>query len=274
VGPGSWLDDFELRYLCLERSGAGGGEEPPARPAAPSTTPALREGHYRALEQIEDPTAYDVTRNLYEEHIGGHGVYLRPTDAGFTVVSLDFERCGSMVEVGEEGTQQHSLRRLPPDARQVARACEGYEAKVATLERICEKERFSLAIVARALADDLSLPRAGTYFVHQDWRLPEGDTLDLLGVEPASGRLLAIVLEGSRAEARAEDPSKGGDARAQAKLYADLLYRDRRELYPFFERLARALARHHRGPEALRSLRLDPARRPRCAVWWPEGSGS
>lgn len=274
VGPGSWLDDFELRYLCLERSGAGDGKEPPARRAGPSAAPALREGHYRAVEQIEDATAYPTTRQLYAERIGGHGVYLRPTGSGFTVVSLDFERCGAIVEVGEEGTQQHSLRRLPPDDRQVARACEGYEAKLAASKRVCEKERFSLAIVARALEEDLSLPRAGTYFVHQDWRFPEGDTLDLLGVEPASGRLLVIVLTGSRAEARKEDPDKGGDARAQAKLFADRLYRDRRELYPFFERLARGLARHHRGPESFQNLRLDPARRPRCAVWWAEGPGA
>jgi len=272
VGPGSWLDDFELRYLRLERSGAVRGEEQPTRATTPATAPALREGHYRALEQVEDPVAYDTTRQLYAERIGGHGVYLRPTDSGFTVVSLDFERCGTIVAVGAEGTQQHSLRRLPPDARRVARACEGYEAKLAASTRVSAVDRFSLAIVARALAEDLSLPRAGTYFVCQGWRFPEGGTVDLVGVEPASGRLLVVVLKGSRAESRKEDQDKGGDARAQATLYADRLYRDRRELYPFFERLARAMAQHHGGPRSLRNLRLDPGRKPRCAVWWPEGS--
>ena len=102
--------------------------------------------------------------------------------------------------------------------------------------------------------------------------VPRGGRVDLLAVEPASGCLVIIELKGSERKARAPDPKKGGDAWQQAEAYAGRLHAHRKEFYPFFERLARVLARHHGAPEALQQLQLDPEHRPRTCVAWP-GSG-
>jgi hypothetical protein len=48
----------------------------------------LRRGHWRALELLEDTRGVLDTLARFE-HALGHPVYLRPTDRGLTVISLD-----------------------------------------------------------------------------------------------------------------------------------------------------------------------------------------
>ena len=119
----------------------------------------------------------------------------------------------------------------------------------------------------------MSLPAKGVYFVHQEWKLPDGSKLDLLGVEPATGRLVVIELKDSEQAARKNDGKKGGDAWRQAEHYARLVYEHREDLYPFFERLARAQARGVAAAEQLAELRVSMELEPRQLVWWPGSLG-
>ena len=258
LGRATWLREFELRYLALDRSEQAVGRS------------VVSEGHLHALSQIEEGTSYNTTRDLYRAQ-NGLEVYLRPTDSGFTVLSLDAERCASMVGVGARESHQHRLVNLSADPELVRAAVVGYGTKIASLGRASDEERYALALVRGALSSSLRLPRLDTYFIHQEWRLPDGNKIDLLGVEPSSGRLVVIELKASEAGARKSDPRKGGDAWAQSQSYADTLYRYRDRLYPFFERLGRALARHHGSPPEMPSLRLDPAHLPLACVSWPGG---
>jgi len=206
---------------------------------------------------------------LYRTHVGCP-VYLRPTDSGFTVLSLDHRRCSSMIGVGGRGTRQHVLTRLPPGEAQVLRAWQGYQQKLASLRRGSEEERFALRIVARALEDGLRLPGGDLFFLHQEWRLPQGGRLDLLAVRPSAQRLVVIELKGSQNEARRHDHAKGGDAWDQARGYAAEIHRHRGELYPFFQRLARVMGRHHNAPRLMREVVLAPEQPPEVCVLWPD----
>jgi hypothetical protein len=174
-----------------------------------------------------------------------------------------------MIGVGGRGTNEHTVRTLPPDPARVARALAGYHAKRTSLRRPSTEETYALRLIASALCGDLSLGPA--YFVTQEWRLPSGGKLDLLCADPHERCLVVVELKDSKAAARRSDPGKGGDAWAQARSYAAELHEHRLELYPFFERLGRALARHHGAPAEMRALTLDPDRAPRALVSWPGG---
>ena len=58
----------------------------------------------------------------------------------------------------------------------------------------------------------LSLPRLGAYFIHQEWKLPSGKKVDLLGIEPRQGRLVVVELKASEKDARHVDARTGGTA--------------------------------------------------------------
>lgn len=292
LGEGSWLDAFHVRYLDLQRSadisGGTGTTSQPRSDAAPTAQPGahtaprpldrsptgpLQAGHMLCLTEMETPDGYPRTRALYRQALGGVDVYLRPTASGFTVLSLDAGRCASMIGVGGRDTRQHTIKRLPPERASVEAAVAGYEAKRGTLGRSSEEERYALDLMTAALSDPQgpALPRPDTYLVAQEWRLPSGDKLDLLAVNIRTGRLVVIELKASESAARERDANKGGDAWEQAVQYASALHDHRTDLYPFFERLARALGRHHGGPRELVNLALDPEATPETAVSWPGG---
>lgn len=263
----AWLADLRRRYLELSAS------EACAAPAA-AVTPtvhggAVREGHLHALALVESD-AYRTTLDRYAEHLGVNGVYLRPTEQGLTVISTDPRRCPKMLGVGARDSGQEHLSRLPPTDEQVRVAVEGFREKVRTVRDRKPEEQFSLSLLARALGTGLGLPES-LHLVCQEWRLPTedgGDKLDLLAVDLSARALVVVELKRSHDAARAPD-RHGRDAAAQADHYADLLHQHRQALYPYFQRLARALARHHDGPEAMRTLLLDPEQRPRALVWTP-----
>lgn len=223
-------------------------------------------GHLRSLEQLERRSDYLETRALYAAHIPA-GVYLRPTNRGFTVVSLDAAACEKMVGVGGS-PKTCTLGSLPPARAVVADAIARYREKLPTLERGRPEDLFSLRVVARALDGDLELPHAGLYFVHQEWRLP-GLRIDLVAVDPRRGRFSTVELKATQRHAERADAKKGGTALAQAERYARALHERRTELYPYFERLARALACHHGGPRQMQELRVDPEHVPDACVAWP-----
>ena len=259
LGNGSWLDDFAVRYLDLHLSHASTAKRNSVSPKPAG--PTVRRGHWAALEQLELPDAYAQTRAMYRELLGTD-VYLRPTDSGFTVLSLDSTTCDSMIGVGSRGGNEHSLRRLPPERHQVEAACAGYHDKRSSLKRASAEERYALRLIQAALSNGLGVPRPNTYFVTQEWRLPSGKKLDLLCVDPLGRRLVVVELKADEATAR----SSGA---AEARQYAEEIHQHRAELYPFFQRLARTLARHHHAPALLHNLELDPNLPPQSAVSWP-----
>lgn len=269
AGGASWLDAFHQRYVDLAGSAACvavATSPPPVTPARP-----VRNGHEACVRRLEDAAAYRQTRAMYAEALGGVEVYLRPTDAGFTVLSLDAQSCRSMIGVGAKGTNQHTLTTLPPDPTSVKAAVAGYEQKRESLNRGSAEETYALGLIGRALSSGLALPRSSTYFVTQEWRLPSTGKTDLIGVDPATGRLVIIELKSTEADARGSAGKKGGDAWHQARSYAAEVHAHRRELYPFFQRLARALAQNHDAPPEVCGVTLDPEHMPDACVSWPGG---
>lgn len=228
--------------------------------------PPVRNGHLRALEELENTAAYLRTRELYRDALGGTEVYLRPTDEGFTVLSLDALRCESMVGVGSRGGREHVVCSLPPCERQVLSAAKGYIDKRDSLRRKSKEERHALELIGGALADGLQLSPRSIYFVAQEWRLPSGDKIDILGLDRDARALVVVELKSNEGSARHDDAKKSGDAWEQAQRYAAEIFAHRATLYPFFERLARALATAHGGPD---ELALDLDRAPLAAVSWP-----
>lgn len=228
----------------------------------------VRRGHWRSLEQIENSERYKRTRALYRETLGGVDVFLRPTASSLTVLSLDADNCSSMIGVGARNTKQHALYSLPPDLEKVRIAVAGYEAKRASLMRPSTEETYALHLVASALANGLKLDSG--YFITQEWRLPTSGKIDILCANPKERRLVVLELKRSKAEAY---KAQGNSANAwgQAENYADMVYQHRNELYPFFERLGRALAKNHDAPAEMRELNLDYDRRPSVLVSWPGG---
>ena len=272
LGSSAWLDDFERRYILLEQS------ERPA-PKTPSVTrrrrtsdgSALREGHMRAVSLFSDVDAYHETRARYRSVVGPRSVYLRPTNDRLTVINLDYEADGAMVGVGANGSEY--LTQLPPSLRQIQSALADYREKLSrgSRQRYSAEERNALSLISRALDGGQSLPGfPGVFFVHQEWRFPNGQKLDILGIEPSASRLLVLELKSSETDAKKFDAKKGGDAWGQAKHYADLLFQHRAQLYPFFADLAKAMALLHGGPALVRDVELDIELRPRIAVGWPD----
>jgi hypothetical protein len=261
---------FFVTYSERPDEAGHGGLSGGAATAVGVKSSAVRAGHLRAVAQLEAVDAVHDTLALYRAVMRSrHGVYLRPTHQGFTVLSLDHERCSAMVAVGAVGTTHHNLTRLPAQSAFVERAVRGYETKIAGMGRASPEERYSLNLVSGALSAGLILEGLGVHFVSQEWRFPVGGRMDILGVDLAQRRLVVVELKASARHAAKVDARKGGDATQQAEAYAELLFRERAVLYPFFERLARAMARIYQGPEAMKQLRLDMTLGPSVLVAAP-----
>jgi hypothetical protein len=230
---------------------------------------AVTAGHERALDLLADKSSVEQTLAMYRARMGDVALYLRPTDAGLTVLSLDSQRCSSMISVGA-ANGGGLLKALPPSPAEVERAVADYEHKRDTLQRASAEERFVLGLMAGALRDRLRLAGTEWLFLHQEWRLtlPVGPgKVDLLAVDPRTGRVVVIECKKSAVAAEAKD-RHGLDAAQQADAYAAVIWEHRRELYPFFERLLGAIAAVY--APGLGAVSLDPTGAPTTAVWWPD----
>jgi hypothetical protein len=227
-------------------------------------------GHWASLALLAEAEAVRETLDRYERALGSP-VYLRVTGAGLTVMSLDVERCRSMISVGSRDRRDDILNALPPDRERVRSAVAGYEAKRDGLARGSVEERFALEQIAAALQSGLQLPGTGWLFVHQEWRLrlPEGPgKIDLLAFDPASRRLVVIECKAGERDVRKPD-RHGWPAARQADEYAAAIWRSRDELYPYLGALALAMGRAYAPDVDEGSFVLDAAAPPTTAVWWP-----
>ena len=241
----SWAGMFQRRYLNL------------------SPVPAVRPGHWRSLRMLKDHQAHRSTIDAYAREMQGIPVYLRPTDDGLTVLSLDYTRCTSMIGVGTRRTEEHKLRGdLPPSEDKIRQAVEGYQDKVNSLKRVSREEQFALRIMRQAYDRGLAMGTSGLYFVAQEWKLPSGVRLDILAVRPEQGRLVVVELKSDERAARES-------ADEQGRGYAQEIHAYRRELYPFFQRLARAMAKVHGAEAGMDEVVLDEGVEPEVVVAWP-----
>lgn len=267
AGSRQWIAAFRRRYLDL---GPPAPSPTNARQDLRSTTaPAIRDGHWRALGLVES-REYLPTWSLYRDVLEGSGVYFRPTEKGLTVICTDPILCPKMVGVGGRDTGDEYLSDLPPPRGHVERAVAGFRAKLATVHDQKPEEQFSLRLLDKALRSGLAL-RDQLHFICQEWRLSttdRGDKLDILAVDVAARQLVVVELKRS-AEATHASDKNGRVAIEQARYHAAALYEHRLEYYPFFERLARALAKRHGGPLAMQELVLGRDLRPRAVVWVP-----
>lgn len=227
-------------------------------------------GHRRSLALLADAASVRVTLDMYRAEVGTD-VYLRLTSDGLTVMSLDVDRCQSMIGIGTRGKRDDLLKSLPPAADAVRVAGAGYAAKRDSLGRGSIEERFALEQIAAALSNGLELGGTGWLFLHQEWRivLPEGPgKVDLLAIDPAQRRLVVIECKASPAEVGALD-SHGWTAAEQADAYSRAMWVARDEVYPFFGELVRAMAEIYAPDAELGSFDLDHSCPPTTAVWWP-----
>ena len=221
--------------------------------------PPLTRGHWRSLELLENTEAVLQTLGLYERLLGSP-VYLRPTDKGLTVLSLDTAPL-AMVGVGPSGGGC-SLTTLPPSDDHVAAAVAGYHAKLASMKRRSSEERYVVSRIRAALQGRLQLGD-GLRFLHQEWRFTTKGKLDVLAIDEASGRL--VVIEVKEAEGKALD----GATLEQALAYVNLLTASWPEYVAYFRRLATALGHIYDPSVPVPALSDDTP--PRCEVWWPGG---
>lgn len=217
----------------------------------------LTDGHWKTLALLEDTALVGASLTAYREQLG-HPVYLRPTDKGLTVISLDPTN-RAMVGVGGKNC---SLRTLPPSDESISAAVALYRAKVAAMTRESVEERFVLSRIRAALADALRL-RKDLLFLHQELRFASSKKIDVLAVDPTCGRLVVIEAKESDVAVRRDN------AASQAAGYCDQLTAYAEELFPFFSRLLTALARIYGASE---SIALNPELRPRWEIWWPRGT--
>jgi hypothetical protein len=244
--------------------------EVPSTEARPATRvvrrggQVLRTGHWASLALLEDTRAARATLVAYERAIG-HPVYLRPTDGGLTVMSLD-PATPAMVGVGGSDSGACCIGALPPAASSIEAAARDYRAKVAGMVRDSVEERFVVARIRRALEDGLRLS-ADLLFLHQEWRFPSGDKVDILAVDTTHGQLVVVEAKKSVSAARDRD-KKGRTASEQAAAYVAQITHHAQECSLFFVRLAAALARVYRNGEG---VPFDPHLAPRWEVWWPDG---
>lgn len=175
-----------------------------------------------------------------------------------------------MIGVGGTKSGQCRISGLPPSAERVEKQACAYASKLVTSTG-SEEERFSLALLRNALARELGVALDGLRFLHQEWRFAGAKSrIDILAVLPGEGRLVVIELKKDERTARAKDSAKGGDAWDQANSYASLLFQQRATLYPYFQRLGRALAVAHEAPETMRTLALRDES-PKVLIGWPGG---
>ena len=226
---------------------------------AAASASTLTRGHFRSLELLEDTLAARETLVRYERALGAP-VYLRPTDKGLTVISLE-PKPRAMVGVGP-ASGGCNLTALPPSEDRVASAVAGYRAKVAGMKRRSPEERYVIERFRRAVGSGLQLDR-DLLFLHQEWRFRSAGKLDVLALDQTAGQL--VVIEVKQSEALALDPATA----AQGYAYVDRLTAAWDEHIAYIQRLACALA----GIYELRSMPSITAKHPpRVEVWWPGGS--
>jgi hypothetical protein len=255
----------------IEAVGPGVRRAVPVQPPSPTpieSSPAslLRSGHWRSLELLENTEAVLDTLARYEQALG-HPVYLRPTAKGLTVMSLD-PSTPAMVGVG--GAGDCCISGLPPSEDSVASAVRAYRVKTAAMVRDSAEERYVIARIRAALADGLML-EDGLLFLHQEWRFPNQEKLDVLALDSSSGHLVVIEAKSTRNAALHERDAKGRTAAAQAASYAARLLAHSLECTPFFQRLAIALCRIY--SPAQQSVQIEASALPTIKLWWPEASG-
>jgi hypothetical protein len=221
--------------------------------------PALTRGHFRSLELLENTPAARETLHRYERALGSP-VYLRPTDKGLTVISLDVAPL-AMVGVGPT-KGSCSLTVMPPSEAEVSASVAGYRTKVAAMKRRSPEERYIIGRIRTALGAALQLDE-GLLFLHQEWRFTSAGKLDLLALDQNTGQL--VVIEAKQSEALALDLRTA----QQGRTYVDLLTASWADYVVFFQRLASALSHIYQRtvPPS-----LDPSLAPRSEVWWPGGS--
>ncbi len=225
----------------------------------------LQTGHWRSLRLLEDAPGVRETLALYERAIG-HPVYLRPTNRGLTVMSLD-PAPPAMVGVGGSDPGACCINTVPPTPSAVEAVAGDYRAKVAGMTRTSVEENFVTARIRRALADGMKL-REDLLFLHQEWRFPSAGKIDLLAIDTTRGQLVVIEAKGSEAKAKGDRDKKGRTASEQAAEYVAQIALHATEYAPFLKRLAAALACVYREGEA---VAFDPSSPPRWEVWWPDG---
>ena len=267
----SWASEFRRRYLDLspvlgDLEGADGiiiGSIEAASDVSETHGRAVRPGHRQSLRMLEDHQAHRSTIDAYAREMQGIPVYLRPTDDGLTVLSLDYTLCTSMIGVGTDGTKEHKLRGdLPPSQAEIRQAVAGYWDKANSLQRASAKEQFALTIVRQAYDRGLAMGTSGLYFVAHGWRLPSGVRLGILAVRPKQGRLVVVELKSDERAARESADEHG-------RGYAQEIYAYRQELYPFFQRLARAMAWVHGAGAGMDGVELDEGVEPEVVAAWP-----
>lgn len=217
----------------------------------------LKDGHWKALALLEDVPSVRETLSTYRAELG-HDVYLRPTDQGLTVISLD---PANRAMVGVGGTKC-TLNTLPPSAERVRANAVLYRAKVAAMKRESIEERFVLSRIRSALSDALRL-RNDLVFLHQELRFSNAHKIDVLAIDAATGQLVVVEAKESDAAVRRDD------AAGQAQAYCEQLTEHADELFPFFTRLFMALARVYNAPPTIALNRALPAR---WEIWWPRGT--
>lgn len=228
-------------------------------PAAPEAPTPLTRGHWRALELLENTEAVLQTLQRYQQALGSP-VYLRPTDQGLTVISLD-SAPQAMVGVGPRGGGC-SLSALPPSEAQVAAAVTAYREKLAGMKRRSSEERYVIGRIRSALENGLRLGN-GLRFLHQEWRFSTQGKLDVLAIEEATGRL--VVIEAKESESKALHAA----TLEQATAYESVLTACWPEYLGYFRRLATALGRIYAPTDAVPSISEDASLR--TEVWWPGG---
>ncbi len=232
-------------------------------PSKPETT-LVRPGHWRSLELLENTRGARDTLAMYERATG-HSVYLRPTQKGLTVMSLD-PATPAMVGLG--GHSAPCLDVVPPTPDSVEAAAQAYRAKLAAMLRDSAEERYVMARIRAALSQGLEL-REDLLFLHHGWRFPSAGKIDILALDRGTGQLVVVEAKKSEAAALRDCDHKGRTAAEQAANYVARLTAHAAECMHFFQRLASALSRIYRADGA--DLFVDTAMPARWELWWPEG---
>jgi hypothetical protein len=247
----------------LQRGASSAPQRPAARqqPAVSLQMPPLVPGHVRAVELLEQVAAVRDTVELYRQHLG-HDVYLRPTGQGLTVLSLD-PAAQAMIGVG-------ALTALMPSRALIEEQLNVYGSALTAMRRVSLGEQLSVRWLRHALRAGLSLPGTNLHLVCQEWRFPlypSGSAkLDLLAVDLRQRRLVVIELKSTATSA-----GVGGTAQQQAERYARWLHDGRQFFTPFFQRMARAMARAYDGPQEMQTLTLIDAAPPTTRIVFADG---
>ncbi|MEQ8717724.1 MAG: hypothetical protein RIE08_08945 [Acidimicrobiales bacterium] len=203
----------------------------------------MRTGHWRSLQLLEATADVRLFLDRYEAELGSP-VYLRPAERGLTVVPLA-PTSPKLVGIGREVTSSSGLS---VDPIELATAVASWRVEAPRAE-VKPEEQFSISMMSAALRSRLTLPLDGVLFVCNEWRLPSGQRVDLVGVRPEDRRLVVMELK------RKDDllPS----ARRQGTAYAEQVAAAGDELLAFFGRLARAMGGLYGAPALHEDFEID-----------------